>query len=126
MKLSEISGAKSFDEKCDMVASLLPITRKIATNDAIRADMKANGNTYTAFLTALIKHARNEAAEIIAVVNEIDVEQYKKKATAATIIGDLYSLLYDVELMELFGLAAPNLDKTSGKSAGTNTGAEKA
>lgn len=125
MKLSEISGAKTFDEKCDMVAKLLPITRKIATNENIKADMKENGSTYTAFLTALIKHARNEAVEIIAALNEIDVEQYKAKATAATIIGDLYSLLYDDELMELFGLAAPSLDKTSSKSAETNTGAEK-
>lgn len=122
MKLSEFKGEKAFE----VAAKIMPLAREISRNEKVREVMKADGMTYTGFLTGIAQHARNEAAEIFAALNEIDVEQYKSEATAATIISDLYSLLYDDELMRLFGLAAPNLDKTSSTAATTKDEATKA
>lgn len=122
MKLSEFKGEKAFE----IAAKIMPLARDISRNEKVREAMKADGMTYTGFLTGIAQHAQNEAAEIFAVLNEIDVEEYKAKATAATIISDLYSLLYDDELMRLFGLAAPNLDKTSSTAATTKDEAAKA
>lgn len=122
MKLSEFKGEKAFE----IAAKIMPLSREIARNEKVRETMKEDGMTYTGFLTGIAKHAQNEAAEIFAVLNEMDVEQYKANTTAATLISDLFGLLYDDDLMRLFGLAAPNLDKTSSTAATTKDEAAKA
>lgn len=115
MKLSEIKGK---DNIRSAVNKLLPLCKQIARNTDITRVLDTE-KSYTAFLQAVIEYEYDAAVEIFAVLNEKDVEQYTADASAATIIGDLYSLLYDAELMALFGLPAPISEKTSSGAVGT-------
>ena len=116
MKISEIKGKENIRTA---VNKLLPLCKKIARNTDI-AKVLDTEKSYTAFLQAVIEYEYDTAVEIFAVLNGKNVEQYINEASAATIIGDLYSLLYDPELMALFGLPAPISEKTSSGAAGTS------
>lgn len=116
MKISEIKGKENIRTA---VNKLLPLCKKIARNTDI-AKVLETEKSYTSFLQAVIEYEYDTAVEIFAVLNGKEVEQYINEASAATIIGDLYSLLYDPELMALFGLPAPISEKTSSGAAGTS------
>ena len=116
MKLSEIKGKENIQKA---VYKLLPLCKQIARNADIDKVLQEQ-KSYTAFLQAVIEYEYDAAVGIFAVLNEKNVEQYINEASAATIIGDLCSLLYDPELMALFGLPAPISEKTSSGAAGTS------
>lgn len=114
-KLSEYIG----EEAAELAMQLMEYTEQIVTNKNLQ-DMFRTTYRYSTFLAAILKYERDAAYNIIAILNGIDVEQYRKKTDAATLINDMYALIDNESVARLFGLAAPRTVGTSSGAASTN------
>lgn len=95
-RLSEFEGDAGFE----MVANLIPYIGEIVQNE----DNKklANGGTAMDFVAALLHNSRHAVKGILALLNEVPIDEYK--VTAASLLVDTIIMVNDPDLMVLFGL----------------------
>ena len=121
MKLSEFKGKKGVE----IAAKVMKPIFKLTTNEEIRKLRQKKGVTIDEVLTGMVMNEPDAAMELYAILNEKDIEEYKKTCTAATILEDIFLTFTDEDLMVLFGLRARTLETASSGSATGNTGAKK-
>lgn len=132
MKLSEFTGDKSLDIAAQAMPLIMQIRYNAETTKAWENIVKdaqkkkkngekedkrqAASQIYKYFSTMLINE-REAAIELFALLNDLDVEEYKAKATAATVLNDIFNAFaFDNELMTLFGLRTQKDAPSSGSA----------
>jgi hypothetical protein len=97
MKLSEFKDEKAVE----VVAKLLIPIGNIASNKA-NQKAKDSGGTLIAFVSAMLKNNQRDVMDMLAILDDKDPAEYH--CSAATVIRDVFRMVSDPELLELFGL----------------------
>lgn len=95
MRLSEFKDEKAIE----VVAKLLEPIGRIASN---AKNAEAKGKSMAAFAGALLQNSPKEIMIMLAVLDDQDPANYH--CTAASVLADVFHMLNDPELMQLFGL----------------------
>lgn len=110
-RLSEFEGDAGFE----LVANLIPYIKEIVQNADNKKSME--GGTVMDFVAALLHNSRHAVKGILALLNEVPIDEYK--VTAASLLADTIIMANDPDLMVLFGLQRQT--PTSSGSASENT-----
>lgn len=110
MKLTDFKDA----EAIRVVADLLPHIGNICKNSVIE---EARNDSMMNFAAALLKENPADVLAMLAILNNQDPAEYH--CNAATVIADVFGMISDPALLELFGLPT-RTPETSG-SASANT-----
>lgn len=94
MKLSEFKDEKAIEVVADL---LVPIG-----NIALNKDKIQKTDTTAHFVSDLLKSNPKEVISILAILNDVKVEDYN--CTATQVLKDAIEVFSDPELMQLFGL----------------------
>lgn len=128
MKLSEIKGERAIDVIVDLIE---PIARIAEDKDAaklFKREQCPKGESARSFLMkrirtsvpVLLREHKNELIEIMATLQGVTTESYAESLSVPKLIADVFSMLTDVELLSLFGLAQTT-EETSSGAAQDNT-----
>lgn len=128
MKLSEIKGERAIDVIADLIE---PIARIAEDKDAaklFKRERCPKGESARSFLMkrirtsvpVLLREHKNELIEIMATLQGVTTESYAESLSVPKLIADVFSMLNDVELLSLFGLAQTT-EETSSGAAQDNT-----
>lgn len=115
MKLTDFKDADAIR----VVADLLPHVGNIAKNSAVE---KARKGSMMDFAAALLKENPDDILAMLAILDNKDPADYH--CNAATVIVDVFGMVSDPALLELFGL--PTRTPESSGSASANTEAPEA
>ena len=114
MKLSDFKDEKAVE----VVANLLVPICKIVAN---RENAAARKGTRLEFATALLKNNSAEVLEILAILNDQDPKEYH--CTGASLMMNLFEVISDPEIMQLFGLQGKTTGPTCSGAQSENTAA---
>lgn len=103
------------DAGFEMVTNLIPYISEIVQNEDIKK--LADGGTAMDFVAALLRNSRHAVKGILALLNEMSIDEYK--VTAASLLIDTILMVNDPDLMALFGLQRQT--PTSSGSVSENT-----
>lgn len=115
MRLSEFKDEKAIE----VVAKLLEPISEIAAN---AKNAQGKGKNVAAFASALLQNNPKEVLAMLAILDGQDPAGYH--CTAASVFADVFDMLNDPELMQLFGLRSGNT--ASSGSASENIEAPEA
>lgn len=110
MKLSEFKDEKAIE----VVAKLLVPIANIAEN---AKNAKAKGASKLEFASALLANNKKEVMDMLAILSDKEPGEYH--CNAATVLMDVFNMLSDPDLVQLFGLQSKT--STSSGSATENT-----
>lgn len=110
MKLSEFTGEKGIKIASMAMKPIFTLT----TNEEIKKLRKQKDMTIAELLTKMIEYEPDAAIELYAILNEQDVEEYKKNCNAATMLDNIFKTFADEDLMVLFGLRVRETQTSSG------------
>lgn len=115
MRLSEFKDEKGIE----VVAKLLVPISKIAQNqNNAKAKAKAKeGGTLLDFASAMLQNNPKEVMDMLAILDDKDPSEYH--CSAATVLVDVFNMLSDPELLQLFGFQSKT--PASSGSASENT-----
>ncbi len=115
MKLTDFKDADAIR----VVADLLPHIGNICKNSAVR---EARKGSMMEFAAALLKENPADILAMLAILDNQDPAEYH--CNAASVIADVFNMISDKALLELFGL--PTLTPESSGSASANIEAPEA
>lgn len=110
MRLSDFKDEKGIE----VVAKLLIPIGNIAANSK-NAEARGKGNL--AFASALLQNNQRDVMDMLAILNDKDPAEYH--CTAASALVDVFSMISDPELLQLFGLQRQTLASSGSASATT-------
>lgn len=110
MRLSEFKDEKGIE----VVAKLLTPISRIAEN---KANADASGKSMLAFASSMLQNNASDVKEMLAILDDKDPTEYH--CTAATVLGDVFNMISDPELLELFGLRSQNPASSGSASEST-------
>lgn len=110
MKLTDFKDADAIR----VIADLLPHVGNIAKNSAVE---KARKGSMMEFAATLLKENPSDVLAMLAILNNQAPAEYH--CNAANVIMDVFSMISDPALLELFGL--PTRTQTTSGSASANT-----
>lgn len=105
MKLSDIKGEKAIDICADL---LEPVTRMMADskfqNIYYGKEKKEDGNPYNKLdvVRYMLKEHKKSIIEILAILNDVEYEEYVKEVNVLTLPATLLEILNDKEMNKLF------------------------
>lgn len=114
MKLSQIKGADAVDVLARIIQPIANIALDKSTMQALqlsvanRADLDDDAlrelavNRLKSAIPALLIAHRDDVIEIIAAINQQDVDEYTDGLTFAKLLADVMDVLTDQELMSFF------------------------
>jgi hypothetical protein len=112
MKLSDFKEEKGVE----VVAKLMiPICKIVANQE----NAKAKGKTKLEFASAMLQNSPTDVKEILAILADVDPAEYH--CNGATVLVDLFEMLADTELMQLFGLQSKTQGPTCSGAQSENT-----
>lgn len=117
MKLSDIKG----EEALDVIAELIDPISSIGMNDKVR---KADRSNRIEFVKTILKECKTEIIEMLAILERMDVDEYREQMSLATLPSKVIELFSDTAVAELFGLQSQT-EETSSGSATENTEAKE-
>lgn len=110
MRLSEFQD----EQAIEVVAKLLAPIGRIAAN---AKNMEAKGKSAAEFAGALLQNSPKEVLTMLAVLSGQEPAQYH--CTAASVLADVFQMLSDPELMQLFGLRSRKAASSGSASEST-------
>jgi len=116
MRLSEFKDEKAIA----VVAKLLGPIGVIAKNQN-NIDAKANNGSMTDFASAMLQNNPKEIMAMLAILDDKDPAEYH--CNAATVLMDVFNMVSDPALLQLFGLQSKTQPPSG--SASENTEAQK-
>ena len=114
MKLSEFKDEKGIE----VVAKLLVPICNIAKSKEVA---EAKGKSAIEFASAMLQNNAKDVMTMLAILDDKDPEQYH--CSAASVLVDVFNMLNDPELIQLFGLRSET--PASSGSASENTEAQE-
>lgn len=112
MRLSEFKDEKGIE----VVAKLLVPIGIIAQNKKNSA-ARENGGTLLDMASALLRNNPKEVMAMLAILNDKDPGKYH--CNAATVFMDVFNMISDPELLQLFGLQSETAPKSGSASENT-------
>lgn len=116
MKLSEIKGDRALDVLADIIPAITDIaadeevTKKMGVARDVDETSRALGaRRIKAAVPYLLRHHKQEIIEILATLEGVTAEQYRKDMNILSLPMALMSLLSDKDLIELFISAGQTL-----------------
>lgn len=113
MKLSEFRDEKGIE----VVAKLLVPIANIAKS---KAASEAKGKSLIEFAAAMLQNNAKDVMDMLAILDDKNPEEYH--CSAASVLVDVFTMLNDPELMQLFGLRSKT--QASSGSASETTEAQ--
>jgi hypothetical protein len=110
MRLSEFKDEKGIE----VVAKLLVPIGKIAQNQN-NAKTKEKGGTLLDFASAMLQNNPKEVMSMLAILDDKDPAQYH--CSAASVLMDVFNMIVDPELLQLFGFQSKT-PASSGSASG--------
>lgn len=110
MKLLELNAEQGLDAIADIIGPVCEIAMDKRTEKLFKQEQMKKGDTiamtlakrFKDSLPVLIKDHKESLIEILAVLNQVTVEEYKKTKNIANIINDIFDFINDPELMAFF------------------------
>ncbi len=115
MRLSEFKDEKAIE----VVAKLLVPIANIADN---AKNAKAKDKGVVEFASSLLQNSPKDVKAMLAILNDKNPADYH--CSAATVLMDVFNMLNDPELLELFGLQRQTLASSGSASGITEARAE--
>lgn len=115
MKLSEFRDEKGIE----VVARLLVPIANIAKNKDVAA---AKGKSMLEFASAMLQNSKRDVMDMLAILNDTDPAEYH--CSAASVLADVFNMLTDTELMQLFGLQSKTAASSGSASESTEAPAQ--
>jgi hypothetical protein len=100
-----------------ITTKVLPYVLKMTSCKAAGEARTQENATVADVIDAMVEHETDAAIALFAFLNEMPVEEYKRTATVATMMHDIFDLYADNDLMELFGLRVRRTQKEPSASA---------
>lgn len=110
MKLSDFKDEKAIE----VVAKLIPPIARISVN---KDNSNARGENLLVFASAILQNNAADVKDMLAILDDKEPDEYH--CTAATVLFDVFAMISDPALLELFGLQGQN--PASSGSASENT-----
>lgn len=128
MKLSEIKGERAIDAIADMIEPIARIAEDKEAVKLFKREKCPKGTDPKTFLLkrirasvpVLLRNHKADLIEIMAAIEGTTAESYAQTLSVPKLIGDIFGLMTDSELLSLFGLAQTTEAASSG-SAQVNT-----
>jgi len=111
MKLSEIKGERVFDVIADIIDPIVNIAEDEDAADLFKPQAPPEGMTPWQFFLKRIKKSlppltrahKDDFVKIIASINNVDPDEYKKNVTLGKLLSDVIELITDDEFSSFFG-----------------------
>ena len=116
MKLSDFKDEKGVE----VIGKLLSPMCKIAANPE---NAKAKSKGVAGFASAMLRNSPKEVMEMLAILDDKDPGEYH--CNGATVLMDVFNMLNDEVLLQLFGLQGRRAAAASSGSASENTEGRK-
>ena len=104
MKLSEIKGDRALEVIADIMA---PISNIVSDKEAKKAFQNAEKEPIAKVLPQLIKTHKQDIYTLLATIDGVSVEEYKKAANMMKLLKDFSDIITDESVQSLFISANP-------------------
>lgn len=116
MKLSDVSGSRTFDVLADCIGPIANLTKDEGVRNILSGKGRPegmSGNAYLMqqlqqYLPKVLKTHKKDIIAILASIEGVTPKQYESELTLSKLLGDCYSLLTDEDLLSLFTSAPGN------------------
>lgn len=103
-KLNEITGEESFS----VLETLMDVAAVVTSNPDMKLfnnaeeAMNLTGSKTIAWMNKMLKGYKEEVCKIIATLDNVDVDEYKKNLNALQLKKDFFELMNDMDVISLF------------------------
>lgn len=107
MKLSKIKGERVIETIANIIEPIGNIMSDSETKKFIQRDESQKKILIFKILPTLLKSHKNDIYQILAVINDVTIEEYIKNSNMITIMNDFADVVMDETVQSLFISAKP-------------------
>lgn len=99
MKLSEVKGERTLDVIAEIIEPIVRIAQDERVSQGLSSAKGDAGAAAAALVPLIFKEHKEDVVAILASINGMTPEEYADGMTVASVLGDMYEVLTDGELL---------------------------